>query len=240
LLTPRGVNPVAGDIDVAAAASLIADRTRATLLAAVIDDGPLPSGVLAERAGVSPSTASEHLAKLVDGGFLTIARRGRQRYYGLASPAVAAAVEALASVAPAMPANSLRSATRAEHLQAARTCYDHLAGRLGVELARALERSEVIVRSDGEYSLGNQLDVLAGLGIDVDELERRRRPTVRGCLDWSERDLHLAGGLGATIAERLFDLGWIERRRGSRAVVVTPAGAEALKATLGLESKSPD
>jgi hypothetical protein len=106
---------------------------------------------------------------------------------------------------------------------------------LGVELARALERERLLVRSDRGYSLGRHTAALDELEIDLDELERRRRPIVRACLDWSERELHLGGGLGATITARLFALDWIKRRRGSRAVVVTPAGAEGLRATFGLE-----
>jgi DNA-binding transcriptional ArsR family regulator len=230
----RGVNHVAGDVDVAAAASLIADRTRAALLSAVIDEGPLPAGALAERAGVSASTASEHLARLVDGSFLTREKHGRQRHYRLASPGVAAAFEALASVAPARPANSLRTATQARHLRSGRTCYDHLAGRLGVEVARALERTGALERLNDGFSLGRSLAVLDDLEIDVEELEHRRRPTVRSCLDWSERELHLGGGLGARVTARFFELGWIRRRRGGRAVLVTPSGADGLHATLGV------
>jgi DNA-binding transcriptional ArsR family regulator len=225
-----------GEADVAAAAALLAEPTRAALVLAVIDDGPLPASELAARARIAPSTASQHLARLVAGGFLTTSKNGRHRHYRLADPAVADAIEALAIVAPQPEPRTLREATRGELLREARTCYDHLAGRLGVALARALEESEVVVRRNGGYALGRRARRrLAPLEIELERLERRRRPVVRGCLDWSERELHVAGGLGAALAERLFELGWIERREANRSVAVTERGSELLQAQLGVD-----
>ena len=225
-----------GDADIAAAAALLAEPARAALITAVIADGALPVTDLAERARIAPSTASEHLGRLVAGGFLNSEKRGRHRYYGLADPAVAAAVEALALVAPQPHVHSLREATRSELLREARTCYDHLAGRIGVALARSLERERVLVRCNGTYELGSKADArLAPLGIDLPELEGQRRPLVRGCLDWSERELHVAGALGAALAARLFDLGWIKRREGNRSVEVTVHGRAGLASELGLD-----
>jgi DNA-binding transcriptional ArsR family regulator len=225
-----------GDADVAAAAALLAEPARATLVLAAIEDGPLPATELAARAGIAPSTASEHLARLVAGGFLVTTRSGRRRYYELADPAVARAVEALAIVAPQPQAHSLREATRGELLRYARTCYDHIAGQLGVAVARALEREQALVRRGGTYVLGRRaVSRFAALGIDLGELERQRRPLVRGCLDWSERDLHLAGALGAELAERLLALGWIRRRDGNRSLEVTNLGRERLAAELRVE-----
>ncbi len=181
----------------------------------VIDDGPLADSELAARAKIAASTASEHLSRLVGGGFLVAEKRGKRRYHRLASPQVATAVEGLMAVAPPVSVNSLRSATRSELLRRARTCYDHLAGGLGVEIAGALEGRGVLVRAGGGYALGPRLDLLAELEIEIDALRRRRRPAVRACLDWSERELHLGGGLGAAIAGRLFELDWLERRPGN-------------------------
>jgi DNA-binding transcriptional ArsR family regulator len=225
-----------GDADVAAAAALLAEPARAALVLAVIEDGPLPASELAARAGIAPSTASEHLARLVAGGFLATSRSGRRRYYELADPAVARAVEALAIVAPQPEVHSLREATRGELLRYARTCYDHIAGQLGVAVARALEREQALVRRGGTYVLGRRaVSRFAALGIDLGELERQRRPLVRGCLDWSERDLHLAGALGAALTERLLALGWIKRRDGNRSLEVTNVGHERLAAELRIE-----
>ncbi len=225
-----------GDADIAAAAALLAEPARAALVTAVIADGALPATELAARAHIAPSTASEHLARLVAGGFLSPEKRGRHRYYRLADPAVAAVVEALALVAPQPPVQSLREATRSELLREARTCYDHLAGRVGVALARTLERDGLLVRQNGGYELDPKSGArLEELGIDLTALERLRRPVVRGCLDWSERELHVAGALGAALASRFFELGWIRRRDGNRSVEVTAQGRVGLSSELGLD-----
>ena len=225
-----------GDVDIAAAAALLAEPARASLVTAVIEEGELPATDLADRAQIAPSTASEHLARLVAGGFLTSSKNGRHRYYRLADPAVAAAVEALALVAPQPPVRSLREANRSELLREARTCYDHLAGRVGVELARSLERDGTVIRRNGGYELGSRSGArLEELGIDLAAMERRRRPVVRGCLDWSERELHVAGALGAALVDQFFDLGWIKRREANRSVEVTAAGRAGFANELGLE-----
>ena len=223
-----------GEADLAAAASLLAEPARAELMIATLADGPLTASELAARAGIARSTASGHLGRLVAGGFLVVAERGRHRYYEPAGAAVAEAVEALSRVAPQRPARSLREATRSELLREARTCYDHLAGRLGVELARALEHRRVVVPTNGDYALGEQAaPQLAVLGIDLEALSEQRRPLVRGCLDWSERELHVAGALGAALNARLFELGCIVRRDRTRALAVTETGRELL-AELGV------
>jgi DNA-binding transcriptional ArsR family regulator len=222
-----------GDADIAAAAALLAEPARAAIVGALMDDVALPASELAARARIAPSTASEHLARLVNAGFLVCGKQGRNRYYELAGPGVAEAVEALALIAPQRPVRSLREATRAELLRNARTCYDHLAGQLGVALAQALERQQVISRDNGTLVLGARAESrLAALGIDVDRVKQQRRPVVRGCLDWSERELHVAGGLGAALASRFFELGWIRRHDGTRSVLVTDAGRDALRREL--------
>jgi DNA-binding transcriptional ArsR family regulator len=211
-----------GEADVAAAASLLAEPARASLVIALTEQEALPASALAARAGIAPSTASEHLRRLVDGGLLLVRSNGRRRYFRLADPAVADAIEALAVIAPQPPVRSLREATKSELIREARTCYDHLAGRLGVALAAALEEQAVVVRKNGGYELGRRAEAQCEeLGIDLAELQAQRRPVVRGCLDWSERELHVAGAFGAALATRLFELGWIRRREGNRSVEVT-------------------
>jgi DNA-binding transcriptional ArsR family regulator len=215
------VTETKGEADVAAAAALLAEPARAALVVALTEDEALPASALAARAGIAPSTASEHLRRLVNGGFLVARKNGRHRYYSLADDAVADAVEALACVAPQPPVRSLREATKSELIRSARTCYDHLAGRLGVAVAAALEREQVVIRRNGGYELGPRAEArCASLGIDLGELEKQRRPVVRGCLDWSERELHVAGALGAALADRLLELGWIARREGNRSVEI--------------------
>ena len=219
-----------GEADISAAAALLAEPARAQFVLAVIEQGPLPASELARRTGIAASTASGHLARLVNAGFLVARKNGRYRYYDLGDPNVAEAVEALARVAPQRDVRSLREATRSELLREARTCYDHLAGRLGVALVRGLERSQVVVRCNGDFEIGPRAaEWLCDLGVDLSALERRRRPLVRACLDWSERKPHVAGALGAALAARFFELGWIERRDTNRSVAVTAAGQKLLR-----------
>jgi DNA-binding transcriptional ArsR family regulator len=226
---------VKGEADVAAAAALLAEPARAALVVALTEHEALPASGLAAHAGIAPSTASEHLRRLVAGGFLVARKNGRHRYFSLADPAVAEAVEALACVAPQPPVRSLREATKSELIREARTCYDHLAGRLGVALAAALEQQQVVVRRNGGYELGPAAGARCEtLGINLAEVQAQRRPVVRGCLDWSERELHVAGGLGAALATRFFELGWIRRRDRNRSVELTNEGRTRLS-DLGVE-----
>ncbi len=233
-----------GDTDIAALAAVLSDRGRARMLAALGDGRALPASVLADEAGVAASTASEHLRKLSAAGLVSAERHGRQRYFRLAGPHIGDLLEAMARVAPAAPVRSLREGTRAHAIREARTCYDHLAGKLGTDLFAALLRRGVIEGGDGtfdperaredrlsspgwdvEYRLGDQ-QPLEELGI---ELPTGRRPLIRYCIDWSEQRHHLGGGLGAALANRLFELGWVVRAAGSRAVHVTPAGSAGLE-----------
>ncbi len=223
-----------GDVDVAAAAGLIGDRTRAAFLLALSEADALPAGELAARARVSAPTASAHLAKLVAGGLVAAEPGGRHRYFRLAGPAVADALEALSVIAPTHPVRSLREADRTTAIRAARTCYDHLAGGLGVGLTEALEQRALIARRDGEFAVTHRGErELGRLGLDLERLRRERRSFARACLDWSERRYHLAGALGAAFASRCFEVGWIERRGSGRAVAVTPAGRSELQGRFG-------
>jgi DNA-binding transcriptional ArsR family regulator len=223
---------VVADIDISEPASLMGDPTRAAFLMALSEERALPAGELARRAGVTASTASIQLAKLAEGGFLTAEQNGRHRYYSLADPAIAAAIEALAVIAPQRPAHSLKQAKIGSDLQAARTCYDHLAGALGVALFDALVKGKLLTDDLDATRKGER--TFRELGVDVDGAAAGRRPFTRRCLDWSERREHLAGALGAAIATRFFELGWIERLPTSRAVRVTPAGRRALARELSL------
>ena len=224
------------DADVAATASLFGDRTRAAFLLALSEADALPLSDLAARAGVTPATASVHLSKLLKAGLVGDERHGRHRYFRLAGPPVAEAIEALAAIAPVAPARSLRDATVGEALRAGRTCYDHLAGRVGVELAAALERRRLLVPEGDRLVLTKRgKRDLAELGLDLAAVAAARRTFARRCLDWSERRYHVAGALGAALSDRLFALGWIERHGSSRAVRVTAAGHRGLRARFGLD-----
>ncbi len=241
------VQPLSYDTDIAPAAALIADPTRAAILRALLPDRPLAAGELARLAGVSAATASFHLAKLLDGGMIVVARQGRHRYYRLAGHEVAAALEALGLISPALPVRTLRQSREAVALAQARTCYDHLAGRAGVELLDGMLRRRFLEEKTwgrtgrGDTSAqrfeitGAGAKALGSFGINVAEVRRSRRHFAGTCIDWTQRRGHLNGALAAAITARLFELGWIEHGQRRRSVRVTPAGAEGLALTFGVD-----
>jgi DNA-binding transcriptional ArsR family regulator len=226
---------VLADADLSAVASLMGDAKRASMLLALLGGEELPAHELAARAGASSSLASSHLAKLMDGGLLLAERRGRNRYYRLTDRHIAEAIEAVLAIAPQRRARSLGESSRGEAIRYARTCYDHLAGELGVALTRSLERQRLIgAHNDGFPLTPAGQERLDGLGIDVEALQGGRRALTRSCLDWTERCPHLAGSLAAAITTRLLELDWIRRRSGTRAVTVTDEGRRQLCAALGV------
>ncbi len=228
------LNPVLADADLSAVAELMTAH-RASMLLALIGGRPLTAGELAARAGISPSLASAHLHRLLDGGLVAVTPEGRQRRYRIASPHVAEVIEAMLTLAPVRRASSLRQSARGRAIRHARTCYDHLAGAVGVALTDTLERQHVIAPAGGAYVLtasGEQR--LEAIGLDVATLRRQRRVFARPCLDWTEHRPHLAGGLGAGLAEHLFQRHWLERLPSTRAVRVTDSGQAELLSEFGL------
>lgn len=236
---PRPHDAAAGRL--AALAALLADETRASFCLALLDGRAWTAGELARYASVAPSTASEHLGRLVAGGLLTEERQGRHRYVRLADERVAHLVEELASHAvPEAPERqrSLRAASVSGALARGRTCYDHLAGRLGTRITEAMS-ARGLLRQDTGFALTDAgLEWFGTLGISLDR--SARRPLVRGCLDWTERRPHLAGAAGAALCAYVLEAGWCERFGSGRAVRVTPSGVRALSELLGIEPASID
>ncbi|BCJ33535.1 transcriptional regulator [Actinocatenispora thailandica] len=247
-----------GDVDVSQVAALFADRTRARVLTALADGRALPASVLAAEAGVTAQAASAQLARLLSAGLISVERSGRHRYYRIAGSQVAAVLEALARISPTEPVRSLRQGTRAAALRAARTCYDHLAGRLGVQVLQGLLDRGALIATDGvgtprrragdrlsqqlrthPYRLGpTAADVFGALGVPDARLAPAPggRPLLRACLDWSEQQHHLAGRLGADLLAGLLGHGWLIRSPGRRAVRLTPAGTAGLSSILGVSA----
>jgi DNA-binding transcriptional ArsR family regulator len=239
----------AGDTDLSAVGAVLSDPARCRVLLALGDGRSLCASVLAEEAGVAPSTASTHLAKLVDAGLLTATTRGRFRYFALAGPQVADLIETVARLAPAQPVSSLRQGTRAHAVRRARACYDHLAGKLGVALTEAmLDRGMLagdnlvdFATTSGSRPVGSVRDgdgltltaagrgALVDLGVDVPASDH-----VRCCVDWTEQRHHVSGALGRAILTRVIDLGWLRRGTAGRAVYLTDAGTTGLAAEFGL------
>ena len=232
----------------------MADGGRARILLALGDGRALPASVLADEAGVAASTASAHLSRLVKGGLLRVESHGRHRYFRLAGPKVGELIEALARISPPAPVRSLKQGSKAHAVRFARTCYDHLAGMLGTRLMEALLEQDLLTGGDGVFdpesvqedrlaAPGYDLDYrltpaglreLKAFGIDFDSLPARR-PLIRYCVDWSEQRHHLAGSLGAAVATRMVELGWVRRAERSRALHVSDDGYEGLRERFGVE-----
>jgi DNA-binding transcriptional ArsR family regulator len=240
-------------------AALLADRTRARILTALMDGRALPASLLAAEAGVASSTASEHLAKLVDGGLVVVHAQGRHRYFRLRDADVAGVIESLSRLAPPAPARSLKESNRLTLLRTARTCYDHLAGQLGVSIFAALLERGAIVGGDGVHRIEDARDdrlsapgrdyayrltstgreLLAGLGVELPEPDADGTTPLRYCVDWTEQRHHLAGAVGRALTTRLFELGWIERNGVVRAVRVTDEGRRRLQRDLQVDDGRP-
>jgi DNA-binding transcriptional ArsR family regulator len=212
---------------VASTAALMADPSRAAMLAALLNGRPLAAGELARAADVSAQSASMHLAQLLDGGLVQVTRQGRHRYYRIASSEVAHAIEALGGISTPP---RVRPIGGNDAIRYARTCYDHLAGELAVALAGALERKRLLVpRGDREYDLTPTGEAFfSAWRMDVTALRGARRAFARRCFDWTERRDHLAGALGAAIYGKFLERRWIRRDRNSRVVYVTPEGKRQL------------
>ena len=221
--------------NIAFVANLLADPSRAAMCLSLAGGEARPAGELAARAGISAQTASNHLAKLIAGRLLRVERQGRWRYYRLAGADVGHAVEALSVVAPVpvQPAAANGMADEARRIKNARTCYSHLAGRLGVALADALLAQRWLEDDGRRYRVTpTGTRSLRALGIDV--VPRRAQAPARRCIDWTERRPHVAGPVGTALATLALDRGWVRRVRGTRAVAVTPLGRSQLAKVFNL------
>jgi len=221
--------------NLAEVAALVGDPARANMLAALMDGRALTASELAFMARVTPQTASAHLAKLTESHLLSVTSQGRHRYFKLASPLVGRMLEGIMAVAAIEAPRRHRPASPKDAaLRQARTCYDHLAGRVGVALADALmAEGHVVLGEDGGSVTDSGAGFFSSIGIDLAQGRPRQRCFCRPCLDWSERRPHLAGFLGAALATTAFEQGWIERLRDTRAVAVTPSGETAMSRLFG-------
>lgn len=219
-------------------AAVLADRTRAQMCLALLDGRAWTAGELARLTGVAPSTATGHLHRMSGAGLITERRQGRHRYVELASPAIAQLLESLlAELDPApTPTTTLRAATADAALARGRTCYNHLAGRLGVTITDAMT-ARGFLDADNAHALttAGSTWLTTTLGVEEAALARARRPLTRPCLDWTERRTHLAGPAATLLHRRLLTLGWTTRSGTGRAIRLTPTGTTALAEALALD-----
>ncbi len=227
----RDVSPV----EVATVAALLSDVARASMVSVLLDGRARTAGELATTAGITPQTASSHLSKLIEGGLVAVIPQGRHRYHRLAHPDAAHALEALSLLAVSPARKQRAPGPNDAALRDGRTCYDHFAGRLGVAIADTLVATGAMIEEDQSFRVTEAGAArFACLGVEVAELRRHGRPPCRWCLDWSERRPHLAGTVGARLASRSLEAGWVRRLEGSRAVRVTQAGERVFADVLGL------
>src|SRR5436309_7368587 len=220
---------------IAEIAGLVGEPARATMLSALLDGRALTATELACAARVTPQTASTHLAKLAEAGLVAPIRDGRYRYFRLASPRVAEMLDGIMAVALEHRPRYRPLSRHARELSAVRICYDHLAGRLSVDLTDSLITHEYIVVGDEAAEITQAgTRFLTEFGIDLSALNSTRRHFCRLCLDWTERRPHIAGAVGAALTKRCFDLGWTERMKHSGAVIVTASGKHGFRETFGV------
>jgi len=217
-------------------AQLVGDPGRAKILSTLMDGRALAASELATVAGVTPQTASSHLAKLVRRELLAVEKRGPRRFYRLATPLVAQMLEGIMTVAATGPPRFRPPSKTDTEMRRARTCYDHLAGELGVALTDGMrDRGHLVLEADAGALTEQGSRFLADLGIDLDSSSRSRRMFCRPCLDWSERRPHLAGRIGALIADLAFDRDWVRRRPRGRSVEITENGIAAFRDLFGAQ-----
>jgi DNA-binding transcriptional ArsR family regulator len=226
---------MSADVRMAEVAALIGDPARANILAALMGGQALTAGELAYAASVSPQTTSGHLGKLTDGRLIACVKQGRHRYYRIATPRVAEMLEGIMAVVADAPPRHRPPSKLDEAMRNARTCYDHFAGKLGVELTGALcVRGHLVLTDEGGEITESGAVFFEEFGVDLAAARSRRRIFCRPCLDWTERRPHLGGTVGAVLAQRCFDLKWLDRMRDSRALTITAIGRRGLSETFGI------
>ena len=214
---------------------LICEPTRAKMLWNLLDGRAYTASELSSIADISATSASNHLARLLEADIVKVEIQGRHRYYSFSNPEVAYVVEALANLVNSDSGNKDKKEIALNGIKFCRTCYDHLAGYVGVKVVEALEQKGYIKKSGTLYTVTTKgWNWFSGLDINKNDLENKRRPLTRQCLDWSERRPHLAGQLGATLLEKMLQRKWFRKVQFSRELLVTPTGRKELNELLGI------
>lgn len=240
-VAPRGMTSgaqVITDESLAPVGALLGDPTRIAILMALADGRPRAAGELAAMAGIKPSTTSEHLAKLLAAGLIVVERHGRHRYHRIAGERVVSVLEALGALAQPNPPTGYRQRAVARAIRHARACYDHLAGTLGVQVTSALVDRGAMVLAGSAFEVPDPgLSFFSNeLGIEIAAVRASRRLFAKACLDWTERQYHVAGALGSALLSRFLELQWLERTESSRALRVTSAGRRGFRDVLRVDA----
>ncbi|HEY4327163.1 MAG TPA: winged helix-turn-helix domain-containing protein [Mucilaginibacter sp.] len=208
-------------------ASLIGDPARAKILWALLDGRAYTATELAIYADTTPQNISMHLSKLVNADLLSVESQGRHRYYNYSRADVPYAIEAMANLIPSGNF-AIHRAAADKPVKYCRTCYDHLAGKVGVLLTDGLLKQEFIYKCDDNFDISTEGEAwFKSFGIDIEVLKKQKRSLARPCLDWSERKHHLAGSLGAALLNQMIAEGWVRREKDSRTMIVTRKGEQA-------------
>ncbi|AXY72492.1 transcriptional regulator [Paraflavitalea soli] len=222
------------DQQFSAIASLIGEPARAAMLWSMLDGRAYTAGELALMAGISPQSASNHLNKLIEADLLKMEKQGKHRYYRFAKPEVATAMEAISRLIPHQEKLHRDRSFKNGDIQYARTCYDHLAGRIAVNLTQGLVKQKIIQLKEDEFDVTNKgMSWFDSIGVDIAAVRQQKRFFARPCLDWTEKKHHLAGALGAALLDQMLALNWIRRKANERTVILTGKGEKAL-AQLGV------
>lgn len=226
-----GINPNMAEIG-----SLLGETSRATMLASMMDGRFHTASELAYMAAIKPQTASFHLSKLVEGQLVRVEKQGRHRYFQLAGEEIAQLLESFLAISPPPEVRSLKQSSQMKLLQDARTCYDHLAGKLGVQLAESLLNAGFLKLVEKQFLITEEgAQFFTDFGLDLDDLKRKRRSFSHACLDWSERRYHLAGALGEGMLTHFLSLGWVTRVPSIRAIKVSEKGRAGFKEVFKFE-----
>ncbi len=225
--------------EIAPVAALLAEPARGSMMTALMDGRALPAGELARIAGVTAQTASSHLAKLEAARLVRVRVQGRHRYFEIASAEIAHAIETLSTIGPAPQVRSLRQSLEMQRLSVARTCYDHLAGTIAVQIADKLVDRGQCERHDSGFAVTEKgIAFFQRLEIDVVAVLRADRPFAKTCIDWTQRRQHLSGPLGKALLHRMMDESWLQRGTERRSLDVTPLGWQHLQAHFDIHSSA--
>jgi DNA-binding transcriptional ArsR family regulator len=223
---------VTGIPDISSIAKAISEPSRAAMLTALLDGRLHPASSLAYIAGIKPQTASFHLKRMTELNLISVERHGRHRYYGLTNYEVASTLESFLVISPKTEIKSFRQATQDKAIRDARTCYDHLAGKLGVKITDSMLVNGYLENLTDSFIITEKgEEFFAGLHIDLSEVKKSRRKFINKCLDWSERRHHLSGAVGNALFEKFLELNWIEKASGTRAVKLTSEGKKKIQLT---------